>query len=80
MRCIYTFDGCVLLIVTTLSRLYTCFCDSDPVTGKIYHMTYNPPPDDIELRARLQQRDDDTEEKALVRIQTYTNNLERSVV
>ena len=36
---------------------------SDPMTGKIYHLKYSPPPDDPELLARLVHRTDDTEEK-----------------
>lgn len=38
---------------------------SDPETGKIYHMTFFPPPEDIV--DRLVQRSDDTEEKCKVR-------------
>lgn len=34
----------------------------DPVTGKIYHLTYSPPETE-EIAARLTQRFDDTEEK-----------------
>uniref|UniRef100_A0A803KZX6 adenylate kinase n=1 Tax=Chenopodium quinoa TaxID=63459 RepID=A0A803KZX6_CHEQI len=34
----------------------------DPVTGKIYHLTYSPPESD-EIASRLTQRFDDTEEK-----------------
>jgi adenylate kinase len=45
----------------------------DPVTGKIYHMTYLPPPEDIV--ERLEQRDDDTEDKVKVRLATYHKNL-----
>jgi adenylate kinase len=45
----------------------------DPETGKIYHMTYLPPPADIVHR--LQQRADDTEEKIKVRLATYHRNL-----
>jgi adenylate kinase len=35
---------------------------SDPVTGKIYHLKFNPPPEDPEIQARLLHRSDDTEE------------------
>jgi len=45
----------------------------DPVTGKIYHVKFNPPPADIV--SRLIQRSDDTEEKAKVRLDTYHKNL-----
>ena len=34
----------------------------DPVTGKIYHLIFSPPP--AEVAGRLTQRSDDTEEKA----------------
>lgn len=40
----------------------------DPETGKIYHLTFDPPPENI--RQRLVQRDDDQE-------QTLKNRLER---
>lgn len=46
----------------------------DPVTGTIYHMTYKPPPDE-EIAARLQQRSDDTAEKAQVRIDAFKSHL-----
>jgi len=47
---------------------------SDPKTGKIYHLTLNPPPTE-EIKARLVQRSDDTEDKIKVRIQTYHDNI-----
>lgn len=40
----------------------------DPVTGKIYHLTYSPPETE-EIAARLTQRFDDTEEKVSLNIQ-----------
>jgi len=43
---------------------------SDPETGKVYHMKFNPPPSE-EVGQRLVQRSDDTEEKARVRLQAY---------
>jgi len=46
----------------------------DPDTGKIYHMTTNPPKDE-ETAARLTQRSDDTEEKIAVRIKQYHDNI-----
>ena len=46
---------------------------TDPETGKIYHMKFNPPPADI--AARCTQRSDDTEEKVKVRIGAYHENL-----
>lgn len=36
-------------------------------------MKYLPPPEEIEHR--LEQRDDDTEDKVVVRLATYHNNL-----
>lgn len=44
---------------------------SDPDTGRIYHLTFNPPPDDPEIQARLLHRSDDTEEAMGKRIETY---------
>lgn len=46
----------------------------DPVTSKIYHLTTNPPEND-EIRARLIQRDDDTAEKIIVRVQAFHANM-----
>ena len=34
----------------------------DPVTGKIYHLTFSPP-ENAEVAARLTTRSDDTEEQ-----------------
>lgn len=48
---------------------------TDPVTGKIYHMTFSPP-DDEEVLARLEQRSDDTEEKVKVRLEQFHANVE----
>ena len=42
---------------------------SDPVTGKIYHLKYNPPP--AEVAGRLEHRKDDTIEAVKTRIQKY---------
>ena len=47
---------------------------TDPETGKIYHMTFNPPESD-EIAARLTQRGDDTEEKVKVRLQAFHANI-----
>lgn len=46
----------------------------DPETGKIYHLTYNKPPSDIE--GRLVQRSDDTEEKLRNRLAGHHQNVE----
>ncbi len=42
---------------------------SDPETGKIYHLKYNPPPADI--AGRLVHRNDDTVEAVTKRVQKY---------
>src|SRR5499426_3798911 len=42
---------------------------SDPQTGAIYHLTYNPPPPDI--AHRLVHRKDDTIEAVTTRVQKY---------
>ena len=42
---------------------------SDPVTGAIYHLKFNPPPP--ELADRLVQRKDDTEEACRARLDKY---------
>lgn len=47
---------------------------SDPQTGKIYHMVFSPPDDD-DVKQRLVQRDDDTEEKVAVRIAAFHANM-----
>jgi adenylate kinase len=49
---------------------------TDPVTGKIYHMVFNPPPADPEIRKRLVHRSDDSEEKARVRVAGYHKNMD----
>ncbi len=48
---------------------------TDPETGTIYHMTFNPPPTD-EIMARVTQRDDDTEEKVKVRLKAFHENID----
>lgn len=42
---------------------------TDPVTGQIYHLTFNPPPPDA--AERLVQRSDDTEEACIARLSKY---------
>ena len=42
---------------------------SDPETGAIYHLKFNPPPADV--AGRLVQRKDDTEEACRARQQKY---------
>ena len=41
----------------------------DPVTGKIYHIKFDPPPD--EVASRVIQRDDDKEETVKYRLDKY---------
>lgn len=48
---------------------------TDPVTGKIYHMTFSPPEDE-EVLNRLEQRSDDTEEKVKVRLEQFHANVD----
>ena len=42
---------------------------SDPETGAIYHLKFNPPP--VEVAARVVQRSDDTEEACRTRLAKY---------
>ena len=44
----------------------------DPETGKIYHMTFSPPPPRV--ISRLTQRADDTEEALRSRLASYAKN------
>jgi hypothetical protein len=46
---------------------------SDPVTGRIYHLTLNPPPANV--ASRLVQRSDDTAEAMRRRIGAYRGNV-----
>lgn len=46
----------------------------DPETGAIYHLKYKPPPADI--KDRLIQRSDDTEEKCKTRLETHFSNVD----
>ncbi len=45
---------------------------SDPATGQVYHITYNPPPPGVEVV----QRKDDTEEVVAHRLATYKAQTE----
>ncbi|WP_137288164.1 adenylate kinase [Natronorubrum halophilum] len=47
----------------------------DPETGDIYHVEYNPP-EDPDIEARLEQRDDDTEETVKERLRVFRENTE----
>ncbi|MCH7755201.1 adenylate kinase [candidate division KSB1 bacterium] len=46
----------------------------DPVTGKIYHIKFDPPPD--EVASRVIQRDDDKEETVKYRLNKYHGETE----
>ncbi len=46
---------------------------TDPATGAIYHLTFNPPP--AEALPRLVQRSDDTEEALRSRLETHHANV-----
>jgi len=50
---------------------------TDPETGKIYHLTFSPPPfaDDEELMKCLVHRSDDTEDKIKVRLEQFQTNV-----
>ena len=48
---------------------------TDPETGKIYHLKFNPPEND-EIKKRLIQRSDDTEEKIVTRYRDFKNNID----
>ena len=50
---------------------------TDPVTGKIYHLSFNPPPaDDDAVLGRLVQRSDDTAEKIRVRYREFQSHVD----
>jgi len=46
----------------------------DPETGKIYHLTYSPPPE--EITHRLEQRSDDNPEKLKARLIEFHKHIE----
>lgn len=48
---------------------------NDPVTGKVYHVKFNPPPQEPEILGRLEQRKDDTREAMVSRLETYHKNV-----
>ena len=48
---------------------------TDPVTGKIYHMKFNPPVGE-EVISRLVQRSDDTAEKIIVRYREFQSHID----
>ncbi|KAG1701891.1 hypothetical protein DVH05_010382 [Phytophthora capsici] len=46
----------------------------DPVTGKTYHIEFNPPP--VDVARRVEQRSDDTEEKIQTRLSQFHSNAD----
>ena len=56
-----------LIVRSTQRRL-------DPLTGRIYHLKYRPPPH--EIACRLVQRSDDQVESVKQRIDTYNENIQ----
>jgi adenylate kinase len=63
-------DAVVLIEVPeALLEERACGRRTDPDTGAIYHLKYNPPP--AEIAHRLQHRKDDTVEAVTTRIQKY---------
>ena len=48
---------------------------TDPVTGKIYHLSFKPPENE-EIAARLEQRSDDTAEKIRVRYREFRRHVD----
>lgn len=63
-------DAVVLIEVPdSLLQERACGRRSDPETGAIYHLKYNPPP--AEIAGRLVHRKDDTIEAVSTRIQKY---------
>ncbi|ETI55120.1 hypothetical protein F441_02152 [Phytophthora nicotianae CJ01A1] len=46
----------------------------DPVTGRTYHVEFNPPP--VEVAGRVEQRSDDTEAKIRTRLTQFHSNAD----
>lgn len=47
---------------------------TDPLTGHVYHLDWNPPPNDNEIRQRLVVRSDDTIESMRQRLKQFREN------
>lgn len=47
---------------------------TDALTGKVYHLTHNPP-NDTEIEQRLVQRSDDTADKLALRYADYERHV-----
>merc|ERR1711862_342899 len=45
----------------------------DPISNKIYHLIYNPPP--FNVKANLIHRSDDTKQKIMVRLKQFHDNF-----
>mmetsp|Transcript_65282 Transcript_65282/g.160759 ORF Transcript_65282/g.160759 Transcript_65282/m.160759 type:complete len:269 (-) Transcript_65282:245-1051(-) len=70
-------DKFVLLNVPDATLIERCVGRrTDPETGKIYHLKFNPPPEDPAVIKRLVHRSDDTEEAMKSRIAQYNKNVE----
>ena len=68
-------DAVVLLQVPdALLEERACGRRTDPETGTIYHLKYNPPP--AEIAGRLVHRKDDTVEAVTTRVQKYHSETE----
>ena len=68
-------DAVVLIEVPDqLLEERACGRRTDPETGTIYHLKYNPPPADI--APRLVHRKDDTVEAVMTRVQKYHSETE----
>lgn len=47
---------------------------TDPITGKVYHLDFNHPPQDNDIKNRLVQRSDDTVESMKQRLKHIRAN------
>ena len=68
---------CFLMLNVPDGELVKRVCGrrTDPLTGAIYHTEYNPPPEG-EVADRCTQRSDDTEEKVMVRLKQFHENID----
>lgn len=49
---------------------------TDPLTGRVYHVDWNPPPNDEDVRQRLIIRSDDTAESMKQRLKQFRKNAQ----
>jgi len=69
-------DKCIFLQVPDSVLIERCEGRrTDPETGKIYHLKFNPPPDDAEVKKRLVHRSDDTKQAMVKRLEQYHKNV-----